>query len=139
MRSFFCSLFFIGLAFNASGQNIIGKWKTIDDKSGKFRSVIEVSERNGKIIGKVVQMFLEPHEPKDPVCEECDEEDVRYKRRILGMEVLEAKKEGNEIKGEILDPENGNVYRCKMWLEGKELKLRGYLGPFFRTQTWVRE
>ncbi|HCZ37305.1 MAG TPA: DUF2147 domain-containing protein, partial [Cytophagales bacterium] len=37
------------------------------------------------------------------------------------------------------DPNNGKIYRCKVWLEGNNLKLRGYLGPFFRTQTWLPE
>jgi uncharacterized protein (DUF2147 family) len=48
------------------------------------------------------------------------------------------KDEDEYADGEILDPNNGKIYRCKLWLEGKDLKLRGYLGPFYRTQTWVR-
>ena len=40
--------------------------------------------------------------------------------------------------GSILDPENGKVYRCKIWVEDKQLKVRGYLGPFYRTQSWLK-
>jgi uncharacterized protein (DUF2147 family) len=54
------------------------------------------------------------------------------------MEILkELVRNGEEFtNGHILDPENGKVYRCKLWIEGKVLKVRGYWGPFFRTQTW---
>jgi len=40
--------------------------------------------------------------------------------------------------GKILDPENGNIYRCRLWVENGKLKVRGYLVFFFRTQTWIR-
>jgi uncharacterized protein (DUF2147 family) len=45
--------------------------------------------------------------------------------------------------GQILDPENGNVYRCKMELrdQGAKLKVRGFMGISLlgRTQTWLRK
>jgi uncharacterized protein (DUF2147 family) len=45
--------------------------------------------------------------------------------------------------GTILDPNNGKVYQSKATLtdDGKQLKLRGYIGmPLLgRTQTWLRE
>ena len=37
-----------------------------------------------------------------------------------------------------MDPEDGKVYRAELWAEGGALKVRGYLGPFYRTQTWVK-
>ena len=37
-----------------------------------------------------------------------------------------------------LDPEDGKVYKAEMWTEGSNLKVRGYLGPFYKTQTWTR-
>jgi uncharacterized protein (DUF2147 family) len=39
-------------------------------------------------------------------------------------------------EGDILDPEIGKIYRCKVWVEGNTLKVRGFWGPFYRTQTW---
>jgi uncharacterized protein (DUF2147 family) len=55
------------------------------------------------------------------------------------MEIIRRLKKSDTewSSGEILDPENGNVYRCKIWIEDKKLKVRGYLGPFYRTQTWL--
>ena len=129
------------LTLTASAQSdIIGQWKTIDDNTGKETSIVEIFERNNKIYGKIVKIFPGPKEQKDPVCEQCDEDDPRYRKKVIGMEILEGlKKDGNEYTGgTILDPKNGRVYRCKIWREGADLKIRGYLGPFYRTQTWKK-
>ncbi|MDL5049434.1 DUF2147 domain-containing protein [Oscillatoria amoena NRMC-F 0135] len=127
------------VALEVSAQTVLGKWKTIDDVSGEVKSVVELSERNGKVFGKVIQTFPKPGDDPDPACTKCDSGDDRYRKKIIGMEILrDLIKSGNEYKeGSILDPENGKVYRCKIWLEGQNLKLRGYWGPFWRTQTWV--
>jgi uncharacterized protein (DUF2147 family) len=119
-------------------NSILGKWKSIDDKSGEIRSIVEIFEKNSKLYGKIIKIFPRPNEDPDPVCEECPPDDDRYKKKILGMEVIrEMKKDEQEyVGGYILDPEAGKVYRCKLWLENGNLKVRGYLGPFFRTQTW---
>lgn len=119
---------------------IIGKWKTIDDDTNKPRSIVEIYKKGDLYYGKVVEMFLEPDEDPDPVCDDCDKDDPRYMQKTLGMEILKgAKKEGNEyVDGNILDPANGKVYSCKLWLEDGDLKLRGYLAFFYRTQTWLK-
>jgi uncharacterized protein (DUF2147 family) len=119
---------------------IVGKWKTIDDNSGDEKSVVEIFERGGKIHGKVVRIIPKPGDDPDPVCDECPEDDARYKKKIIGMEIIrDMVKTGTEYsEGSILDPEEGKIYRCKLWVEGNELMVRGYWGPFFRTQTWKR-
>lgn len=123
----------------SSAQTILGLWKTIDE-SGKETSIVEIFERTGKVYGKIIKIFPGPKDQKDPVCEQCDKGDPRYGKKVIGMEILQGlKKEGNEYAGgSILDPKNGKVYRCRIWREGAELKVRGYLGPFYRTQTWKK-
>ena len=122
------------------GQDITGKWKTIDDESGKEKSIVEIFQRGGKIYGKVIRIFPEPGDEPDPVCDECDKDDPRYNKKIIGMEIItDMKSDGDAYSsGEILDPKIGKVYRCKLWLEGLDLKVRGYWGPFYRTQTWKK-
>jgi uncharacterized protein (DUF2147 family) len=123
--------------FSASAQSITGKWVTIDDSSGKKRSVVEIYESQGKYFGKIIKLFREPGEDPDPVCDEC--EDHRKGQKIIGMNIItDMKKDGSELDGgEIMDPENGNIYKCKIWREGAELKVRGYLYFLYRTQTWL--
>lgn len=128
------------LVASAYAQSIIGEWKTIDDESGKPRSIVEIYEKEGKYFGKIQKLFREPGEDPDPICDEC--EDHRKGKKIIGMEIISDmkfnKKDNEYHKGEIMDPENGNIYDCKLWVddEGK-LKVRGYLLFFYRTQTWL--
>ncbi|NOT76560.1 MAG: DUF2147 domain-containing protein [Cyclobacteriaceae bacterium] len=134
-------LLVLSLLFNLTqAQTIVGKWKTIDDNTGEPRSIIELTETSGKIFGKIVKLFPRPDQDPDPVCDKCEESDPRFKKKIIGMEFIRnMQKDGAEYSGgDILDPENGKVYKSKIWLEGKDLKVRGYWGPFYRTQTWQR-
>lgn len=120
------------------GQSILGKWKTTDDVTKEIRSIIVLSSTNGTVVGKILQIFPGPGEDPDPVCVKCAPNDPRYMKKIVGMEIIRGlKADGKEfVGGEILDPEDGKIYRLKVWLEGPNLKVRGYLGPLFRTQTW---
>lgn len=122
-------------------QSILGKWVTYDDETGKKKSVVEITERNGKVYGHIVQLFREPNEDQDPSCTKCDASDDRYNKKVRGMEIIrDMKKDGDEWDdGTIMDPKNGSVYDCKLWLENGELKVRGYVAFFFRTQTWKRQ
>jgi uncharacterized protein (DUF2147 family) len=140
MKSFL-PLILVGLLCSpAFAQTVMGKWKTIDDGTGEPKSIVEISEVKGKVFGKIIKLFRGPGEDPDPICDECDPEDPRYNKKIIGMEIMRnMEKDGNAYAGgDILDPKNGKVYRSKIWLEGKDLKVRGYWGPFFRTQTWQR-
>jgi len=140
MKFLLILLLSLGALVNINAQNsITGKWKTIDDETNKPKSIVEIFVKEGKYYGKIVKLFRTADEEQDPLCEECPEEDARYKKKIIGMEILkEMVKSGSEYsEGTILDPNNGKIYRCKIWREGNNLKLRGYVGPFYRTQTWL--
>lgn len=130
---------FISMAFYGQNHTVIGKWKTIDDETGKAKSIVEVYEKSGKIYGKVVEILEE--ENKNRVCENCSGEDKN--KPILGMIVIKGlSKVGKEYKkGKILDPKNGKLYQCFITLDGNDkLKVRGFIGIslFGRTQYWYR-
>ncbi len=138
MKALFLTLI-VGLitSYPSFGQSITGKWKTMDDETGKPRSIVEVYEKEGKVFGKIIELFREPDEDPDPICEECT--DYRKDKKVIGMEIIsEMKAKGDEyVDGEILDPENGKIYKCKLWIEEGNLKVRGYLYFLYRTQTWL--
>lgn len=115
--------------------SVLGYWQTIDDNTGKAKSIVHIYEEDGKFVGKVVDLLLKPD---DSLCKECKGELLN--QPIVGMKIVQGleKKDDEYSGGEILDPENGKTYRCKVWLEGAELKVRGYIGFLFRTQTWYR-
>jgi len=116
-----------------------GIWNTIDDISNKVKSQVEVVEQNGMLFGYVRKIFLLPHEGPDPICLAC-RGDLKH-AKIVGMKILgDFKWTGEKWEdGKILDPGNGNIYTCAIWLvNANELRVRGYFGPFFRSQTWKR-
>ena len=139
MRSLLLLLLVLPLC--SSAQDITGRWITIDDATQKPRSVVEIALRDGKAFGHIVKLFRDPGEDPDPVCDKCDADDDRYNKKVVGMEIIRGMvRDGDEWEeGTILDPKNGSVYDCKLWIEGGNLKVRGYVMFFFRTQTWVRE
>jgi len=130
-------------AVRADDATPVGKWRTIDDKSGKPKSIVEIWEEDGKLYGKVDQLLDPKPDDPDPVCKKCDG-DLKDKP-ILGMRIMwDLKKSGDLWSGgKVLDPDNGKTYRCNLTLAagGKKLQLRGYIGLALlgRTQTWIRE
>ena len=120
-----------------SAQDINGRWVTIDDNTGKRRSVVEIEVKDGKANGRIVEIYDKTQ--ADKTCDACT--DDRKGKRIQGMEIIRGMvKDGDEWEdGTIMDPDNGKIYDCKLWLENGQLKVRGYVAFFFRTQTWVRE
>ncbi|MGV3458921.1 MAG: DUF2147 domain-containing protein [Flavobacterium sp.] len=140
MKNYFLTILFLAVAgmFSAQAQ-VTGKWKTIDDETGKAKSIVEIYESNGKLYGKIVEI-LNPAK-KDSKCTECEGADKG--KPIQGLVIIKGlTKDGNEwTDGDILDPTKGKLYSCTLKLDGKDkLKVRGYLGVSLlgRTQTWTR-
>jgi uncharacterized protein (DUF2147 family) len=120
-------------------HSVTGKWKTIDDETGKPVSVVEIYEKNGKIYGHVIEIFNP--KSKNRSCENCSGDDKD--KPILGLTVIKGlSKDGDEYSGgKILDPKSGKLYKCYITLEDKDkLKVRGYIGISLlgRTQYWHR-
>ncbi|MBX7125981.1 MAG: DUF2147 domain-containing protein [Cyclobacteriaceae bacterium] len=137
-------LFFIlapGLAWSQAVSSVAGRWKTIDDTSGEVKSIVEIKIEQGKASGRILRIFVKPQEDPDPICTLCPEDDTRFRKKIIGMTIMsDLKRDGDAYDGgRILDPETGKIYRCRIWVEENKLMVRGYWGPFFRTQTWIPE
>ncbi|MBC7734205.1 MAG: DUF2147 domain-containing protein [Bacteriovorax sp.] len=121
-----------------------GLWKTIDDESKKEKSLIRITESGGVFTGKL-EKLLDPATRPDAVCEKCT--DDRKDKPVLGMTLVKGVRQSESNKerwdgGEILDPNNGKVYKVRLTPGegGKTLAVRGYIGaPLLgRTQTWLR-
>ncbi|MFN0216625.1 MAG: DUF2147 domain-containing protein [Saprospiraceae bacterium] len=132
---FLLSFFVLGIL---QAQSITGSWKTIDDETNEAKSHLELFVAEGKLYGKVSKLLKSS---PDKLCSKCPGE--RKNQPILGMIVLvEMKeKEGLWQSGSILDPEKGKWYKCKIWFKKGDpntLLVRGFIGPFYRTQYWYR-
>ncbi|MBW9106709.1 DUF2147 domain-containing protein [Paraburkholderia phenoliruptrix] len=127
----------------AQADTPVGTWQTIDDHTGQPKALVQImQDGNGTLSGKVIK-GLGPNDQPDRRCTACT--DSRKDQPILGMTIIsDMKKDGDAWDhGQILDPENGKLYKCKMRLEddGNKLVVRGYIGVSLlgRSQTWVRQ
>ena len=127
----------------AAEASPVGLWKTIDDESGKPKSLIRISENDGVLSGRIEKLFRAPDQDQDPKCVKC--EGALKDQTIVGMTILTGlKKDGESYSGgQIVDPANGKTYKSKLTVaeDGKKLNMRGYIGvPMLgRTQIWLRE
>lgn len=132
-----------GLEFQVAAPTPVGRWRTIDDKSHKPKSIVAIVEEDGKLVGTVEKVLDPPPDDPDPKCKKCEGD--RKDQPVVGMKILWGmKKDGKEWSGgRILDPNNGKVYKCNLSLAdgGKKLDVRGFIGIALigRTQTWIRE
>ena len=124
----------------AEDTSIVGKWKTIDDKTSEPKSIVEIYEQDGKYFGQIKELFRKPGEDPDPICDKCPADDPRKDQLTKGMVILQnlVKKGDKYSGGTILDPKEGKIYTCSLWIEEGKLMVRGYILFFFRTQTWHR-
>jgi uncharacterized protein (DUF2147 family) len=148
MRSLFTALLLALPLTSASlalaAESPAGRWQTIDDETGKPKSIVEIQQASdGTLSGKVAEI-LKSDGAADPLCSACEGE--RKDHPITGMTILWGlKPDGKRVwsGGNILDPAKGKTYRAKVTLldGGEKLEMRGYLGieALGRTQTWVRQ
>lgn len=134
-------LFAVIVSLNLSAQSSIGKWVTIDDETNKKKSIVELYKEDGKLYGKITYLF--PREGREPnaKCKEC--KDDRKDQPLVGLQIVRDLEWNGSTwsKGTIVDPEDGKVYTLKMWVDPKNpnyLNVRGYIGPFYRTQKWIK-
>ena len=121
-----------------------GIWQQVDDASGRVQALIRISKtENGMYQGFVEKIIPAPGDDPNPTCENC--RDHRRNQPVLGMQIIEGLKRVDEnvyAGGQILDPDNGAIYRLKIVAleKGTKLDVRGYVGIalFGRSQIWLR-
>ena len=143
MRTKFIALLLLALPMAAFAQSSPeGRWKTIDDETGKVKSIVEISKAaNGTLQGKVVEVLSSDRGP-NPTCDKC--KGANKGKPIKGMTILwglEADGDGEWSGGTVLDPAKGKTYKSKLELleGGNKLGRSGCVAVFCRQQVWVRE
>jgi len=130
MKKFIFSLALALISLAAYSQDIMGKWY-----NEKGDAQVEIYESNGKVYGKIVWLkkgpeTLDSHNPDKKL----------QSRKLMGLNILSGltKKKDKWEGGRIYNPHNGKDYKCSIWPEGDKLKVRGYIGFLYETQTWNR-
>ena len=143
MKRSLLAILFVAFSASALAQmSPAGLWKTIDDDTQKEKSLVRIKDVNGVFIGSL-ERLLDPTHKNSDVCDKCTDE--RKDKPVLGMTIIRNIKASADDKGiwdggDVLDPNNGKVYRARLKPVdgGKKLEMRGYIGPFYRTQVWLR-
>lgn len=133
----------LGNAQRPRAYTPVGRWKTVDDLTGKINSVVRIWEADGKLYGTIEKLIDgDPNDP-DPRCVRCSG-DLKD-QRLVGLRILwDLTPDGNRwTGGEILDPDSGRIYRCSIALDdgGKKLRVRGFIlfSMLGRTEHWLRD
>lgn len=140
-KSVLAILVLVSVAASAQVENILGDWKTIDDKTGERRSVVAIYQgSDGLYYGKIAKMLVGEPGLK---CTTCKDED--YNAPLEGLVIIRGMKfdaKANALTGgKVLDPESGKFYYGKIYTKDGKLVLRGSLdkvGLLGRNQTWER-
>ena len=125
-----------------SQESPVGRWKTIDDATGKAKSIVEIHRaKDGSHAGRVVEI-LDTKDGPNPACDKC--KGALHGKPIKGMVILWGLKPdgaGKWAGGRVLDPENGKDYKAKLELldSGRKLGMSGCIAFLCRQQVWVRE
>jgi uncharacterized protein (DUF2147 family) len=132
---------FIGMPALAQ-TSAVGLWQSVDDATGKPRAEIRISESAGVLTGRIERSLLPTPPGVTLLCTLCPDE--RKDKPLIGLDIIRNMKPTIDTQawegGEILDPDKGKVFKLRLVLQegGKKLQVRGYIGPFFRNQTWNR-
>ena len=131
MKKVFLSLVLTIMSVAGYAQSVVGTWVTEDGDSQ-----VEIYQSGDNLSGKIVWLKqgddqLDVHNPDKKM----------QSRKLVGVNILTGlTKKGEKWEGgKIYNPKNGKTYKCSIWLDGSELKVRGYLGVFYETQVWKRK
>ena len=141
MRKIILAAALAAVAFSASAQNAtspLGKWKTLDDKTGKPMTITEVYEaKNGTLAAKITENLGLP-----ATCADCG---GQYKGKpmvgIVTLWNLKAQKDGTWGEGNGYKPSEDRSFKAKsvkLVDGGKKLEVKGCVAFICRTATWVR-
>ena len=127
MKKVIISLVLAMMSAAGYAQSVVGKWVT---EGGE--SQVEIYQSGDQLNGKIV--WLQKGD---------GQQDVHnlQSRKLVGINILTGlKKKGDKWEGgKIYNPKNGKTYKCSIWLDGNNLKVRGYLAMFYETQTWTKK
>ena len=129
----------------AAQQGVLGFWQTIDDETGRAKSVVALYTYQDKLYGRVILSYED-----DGVTVRDDIHRGQRRSPFLvgdpafcGLDIiwdLKLDSGGRWKGGSIMDPgdqeKKPKVYGAEIWRQGDDLIVRGKIAFLGRNQTW---
>ena len=119
-------------------SSIEGYWKSIDEQTSKASGYWKLEVKDNRLLGYLVNY---PDMKPDNTCIVCTGKLKEfYEKPIQGTAWINLRKNKDGVwkDGYIIDSGEGKKYKAQIWVEDGNLMMRGYIGFFYRTQTWLR-
>ena len=151
------TLFIVAFVFISvfcfAADPVEGYWISIDEKSNKPTAGWEIYTNGNQLFGKILSIADKPQTEKASKCKDSyrgfptagkvSEMTVVGTIWIFG---LTQDKPGFWSGGNIIDPDNGSMYGCRITFHPKDgnkykvdtLEMRGTIGPIGRSQFWTK-
>lgn len=130
----------------AATDPLLGKWKTVDDRTGHSLADVVISkDPQGNYQAQVTEIRAIAGKDKLTTCQKCP---GSFKDQpILGLTILSGLKKNPEhrdqyIEGRFLDPISGHLYvsEARLGQQNKYLQIRGQVAGSanVRHMTWIK-
>ena len=129
-------LSFVGLGHAAAADDPAGYWAT-----EKNESQIHITHCGDKLCGNIFWM-KEPADAKGAMkLDKENEDEVKRKRTLLGLQLISMKPEDDYWKGSVYNPQNGKTYDATLKiLSHNQVELKGCVAYILcGGQKWTRE
>jgi len=144
--SFISVFLLVATGFCFAADPAEGFWLSVDDKSGKVTASWEIYTNGDTLYGKIISVAGYPQDVKAVKCKDSyrgfplpgkvSEMTVAGTPWIFG---LSRDKPGVWSGGQIIDPDSGSIYKCRITYHPKTdaLEMRGEIGlGIGRSQFW---
>lgn len=149
-----CALAFLAAATVSAADRVEGLWKSIDEKTGKVTAAWRIYQKDGRLYGEIITV---PDQSDETLASDCTGvyKDFPKPGDVSRMTVvntpfiynLRMKDAGLWEGGNIIDPNDGKLYKCKISFHQADdrkfkkdtLEMRGEIGlGIGRSQFWER-
>jgi uncharacterized protein (DUF2147 family) len=124
-------IFNLPLCVTVWSGELSGLWQEYNDDTGNPEALIRIEKTpDNRYEGRIEKIFLPVPENTALLCTQC--KGKLHNRPLLGLHILsglQRKDKQSFEEGEILDPDDGNIYRCNIRLsdDGNTIEVTGYL------------
>lgn len=138
-----CMLLF-SISTLAWGEDLAGLWQEYNDDTGNVDALIRIEKAaDNTYEGKIEKVLAKPVDNPTLICKKC-RGDLRN-RPFLGLRILSGMKRKDNLNfegGEILDPDDGETFKCQIRLseDGNTIQVTGYIGVNWigQSEIWRR-